>query len=212
MKKLHRGEPGEKAHRHVVGTILVGSELLSKVGEREEAVGIIETLLILPVAAFNLAVMSGRERANELVADVEVGGSGFKEGEACAVFDREAIGKLRAVVRLNALHPDAAACIPGNRLFEEVRGREGTLFLVRAEETQAGELINGGVLEEAQGGIGDTASGNNLHVDLHALARVRHLLVRFGNRLHFLLRRRQHTKTMEDAVERADMPVIASFA
>lgn len=42
-------------------------ELHTKIGKREEAVRVVETLLILPVAAFHLAVVMRRIRADELV-------------------------------------------------------------------------------------------------------------------------------------------------
>ena len=49
----------------------MGSELPSKVGERIEVVGVVESLLVFPVAAFDLAVVSGRVRADQLVADTQ---------------------------------------------------------------------------------------------------------------------------------------------
>ena len=100
---------------------MVGSELPSKVGEREETVGIIEALLVFPMAALDLTIVSGRVRTNELVTDVEADGGGFKECRAAAVLGGEAIGKLRAIVGLNTFDADAMTGIPGNRLFKEVR-------------------------------------------------------------------------------------------
>ncbi|MGJ4848972.1 hypothetical protein ACH6CV_01840 [Bacillota bacterium Meth-B3] len=52
--------PGKRAHREVVGAGLVSSELLTEVSEGEEAVGGIETLLVLPVAAFDLVCVFRR--------------------------------------------------------------------------------------------------------------------------------------------------------
>ena len=59
----------EWAHRKFVAVSLVGSELSTKVVEREEGMLVVETLLVFPVTAFDLAVVAGRVRADELVAD-----------------------------------------------------------------------------------------------------------------------------------------------
>lgn len=46
-------------------------ELFIKIGQREEPVGIIESFLVFPVTAFNLAVMARRIRADQLVPDTQ---------------------------------------------------------------------------------------------------------------------------------------------
>ena len=56
-------------HRKVVGAAVVDSKLLSKVVKRVKAAAGVETFLILPVAAFYLAVVSGRIGADELMSD-----------------------------------------------------------------------------------------------------------------------------------------------
>lgn len=55
----------------------------------------------------------------------------------------------------------------------------GSLLWVGGQETQAGELIDGCVLAQAQFRVGDAAAGNHLHVHLDPLSRISHLLVRF---------------------------------
>ena len=87
----------------------MGSELPTKVGERVEAVCVVETFLVFSVTAFDLAVVAGRIRANQLVTDVQVGGSGLEERLAAAVLDGEAVGELGAIVGLDTLDLDAAA-------------------------------------------------------------------------------------------------------
>ena len=69
----------EGTHREIVGAGLVSSELLTKVGEGEEAADAVEALLVLPVATLDLAVMPGRVRADEFVTYVQGSGGGFKE-------------------------------------------------------------------------------------------------------------------------------------
>ncbi len=56
-KEFGRREEEQRTHRTIVGSSLVRSELRTKIGERIEAVRIIEALLILSVASLNLAVV-----------------------------------------------------------------------------------------------------------------------------------------------------------
>ena len=71
-------KPTKRAHGTGVGTTLVCSELHTKVVAGPEAVGIIKTLLIFAVTAFDLAVVARRVRLNELVSNASFGGSTFK--------------------------------------------------------------------------------------------------------------------------------------
>ena len=174
----------------------MGSELPTKVGEREEAVGIVEALLIFSVTAFDLAVVAGRVGANQLVADAQAGGGGLKERQVAAILDGEAIGEFRAVIGLNTLDLDAAAGIPGNCFLQEIGGGIGAMLLVSAQIAQASKFIYGGILEQLKAWVGDAAQGYDFHVDLYALARMHHLLVRFGNVLPLFLRRREHTNSV----------------
>ena len=48
------------------------SKLLFKISKGIKAVGRVETFLVFPVAALNLAVMPRRVRPDELVADAEL--------------------------------------------------------------------------------------------------------------------------------------------
>ncbi len=50
-KKIRKREPIERAHRQVVGAAVVAGELCIKIGEGEEGVAGVETLLVLTVAA-----------------------------------------------------------------------------------------------------------------------------------------------------------------
>ena len=59
----------EGAHRKFVAVSLVGSELPTKVVERVEGMLAVETFLVFPVAAFDLAVMAGRIRPDQLMPD-----------------------------------------------------------------------------------------------------------------------------------------------
>ena len=58
----------------------------------------------------------------------------------------EAIGKFKAVIRLDALHSDTPAGIPLEQLFQEIRRGKGGLFRVGGQEAQACELVKSSVL------------------------------------------------------------------
>ena len=68
-KDLDWRAPAEGTHRKFVAVSLVGSELPTKVVERVEGMLIVKAFLVLPVAAFHLAVMAGRVRPDQLVSD-----------------------------------------------------------------------------------------------------------------------------------------------
>ena len=71
-----RGSPWESAN----GGDASG-DCWSRIGEQrgEEAADAVEALLVFPVAALDLAVVSGRVRADEFVTYAQGSGGGFKE-------------------------------------------------------------------------------------------------------------------------------------
>ena len=73
--ELLRRKPGEWPHGKVVGATVVNSKLFCKVVKGIEAVTVIETFLILSVAALDFSVVSGRVRADELVPNTQSGSS-----------------------------------------------------------------------------------------------------------------------------------------
>ena len=74
------GEVMERSHRDVVRPCLVCRELGTKILKREEAVGIVKALLILPVAALHLAIVTRGIGSDELVSDAQLVGGLLKEG------------------------------------------------------------------------------------------------------------------------------------
>ncbi len=81
----------------------------------------IETLLVLTVAALDLAVVPWRIGTNELVSDAQLGSRLFKQRRQISLAARKTVGKLKAVVRLDALHFDPSAGIPHCQPAEKVR-------------------------------------------------------------------------------------------
>ena len=95
------------------------SELTTKVGDREERAGVIETLLILSVASLYLPVVPGRVRANELVLDVQLLSGGFKERLYLSLASRESVRELETIVRLHTLDSHALSLEEGVHFLEE---------------------------------------------------------------------------------------------
>ena len=58
----------------------MGREFPTKVGERIEAMGIVEVLLVFPVAAFYFAVVSGCVGTDPFVPYAQVEGGLFEKG------------------------------------------------------------------------------------------------------------------------------------
>ena len=77
---------------------MVCSELHTKIGKREEAVRIVEPLLILAVAAFHLPVVAGRVGADQLVPDSKPRSGQFKPRRQVFFTVGEAVGKLKTIV------------------------------------------------------------------------------------------------------------------
>ena len=138
----------------------------------------IEAFLILAMAALHLAVVARRVGPDQLVTDAQFGGSFLEQRGQIALAVGEAVGELETVVRLDTLHFYAPAGVPRPQLAQEVRRGIGGLLRVGRQETQPCELVDGGVLEQAQLRICDTAAGDDLDIYLHALAGIGHLLVR----------------------------------
>ena len=147
----------------------------------------VKAFLILPVAALHLAVMAWGVGADELMPDTKFGGSDLKQGGQIPFAVGEAVSKFKTIVCLDTLDPDAPTGIPLEQLLQEIGRGIGTLFRVGSEETQAGELVNGCVLKQAELRVCHTFAGYYLHIHLNPLARIGHLLVRLGFVRLFLL-------------------------
>ena len=79
-------------------------ELLCKIVQRVERVTGVKALLILPVAAFHLAVVPGRIGTDQFMPISQLGGRLLKQRRQVTFVAGKTVGKLKAVVRLDALH------------------------------------------------------------------------------------------------------------
>ena len=76
--ELRRRKPGEWPHGEIVGAAVMDGELLCEVIQGIKAVAGVKAFLILPVTALHLSVMTWRIRANEFVANTELGSGSLK--------------------------------------------------------------------------------------------------------------------------------------
>ena len=155
-------------------------KLLCKVVERMEAVAGVKPFLVLPVTALHFTIVTGLVGTNEIVPNTELDSGGLKQGGQVPLAVGKAVGELKTVVRLDALHSYSPAGVPPGQLLQEIRRGIGGLFRVCGQEAQAGELINGGVLVQAEFRVCDTRSGNYFHIHLDPLAGIGHLLIGLG--------------------------------
>ena len=168
------------------------SKLGREIVEGIEGMRVIEAFLVFSVAAFDLAVMSGRIGTNQLVTDTETGSGFLKERGKISFAVRETVGEFKTVVGLDAVHMNAPTGIPGSHFSEEIRRGVCRLLRVSRKEAQTGKFINGSVLKQPQIGIGNTLAGYNLNIHLYAFTGISHLLIGlrlvsifgFGGRKH----------------------------
>ena len=140
----------ERSHGEVVGAAVMDSELLCKVVQRIECVAGIEALLVLTVAALHLTVVPRRIWTNELMPDAQLSSRPLKQCRQIAFTVGKTVGKLKTIVRLNAFHLDPTARIPRGQSAQEICRGIGGLLRIGGEETQARELVDGGVLEQTK--------------------------------------------------------------
>ena len=107
--------------------------------------------------------MPGRVWANELMADSQVGSGFLKKGGDVSIAVGKTVSKFKTVISLDTFHMDTLAGTPLHQPFQEVSGGIGGLLRISCQEAESGELVNGGVLEQAQLRICDTAARDFSH-------------------------------------------------
>ena len=115
-REVRRRKPIKRAHREIVGATIVENKLVGEIFKGKERVERVETLLILSVAAFNLAIVAGSIGTDKLVTNTELRGSVFKQGGQIPLRVGETVGELKAVVGLNTLHGNPPASEPEGQL------------------------------------------------------------------------------------------------
>ena len=140
----------------------------------------VETFLVFPMAALDLAVVARGVGTNELVTNAKLGSGGFKQRRNVAFGIGETVGKLKSVVRLNTFHDHAFSAKGFNNAPQEMCRRIGTLFGVSSQNAVSGVFIDRRILIELQFRVCDSGSGHDLYVNLDALAGVLHLFIGLG--------------------------------
>ena len=155
-------------------------KLLCEIVQRIECVAGIEAFLVHTVSALHLTGVPRGIRANQLMPDAQLSSRPLKQSRQLAFTVGKTVGELEAIVRLDTLHLDPAACIPRGQSAQEVRRGIGGLLRVGRQETQPCELVDGGVLEQPKLRIRDALARHALHIYLHALSGTGYLFVTLG--------------------------------
>ena len=116
-EEFKRRKPEERAHREVVGVAVMNSELFLKVNQREERVTRIKSFLVFHVAAFNLAIMSGRIGTDQFMLDTQLSGGFLKKSLDIPFSVGKTVCKFKTVVGLDTFHTNTSACIPLHQPF-----------------------------------------------------------------------------------------------
>ena len=125
---------------------MVCSELHTKIGKREETVGVIDTLLVFTVAALYFAVVTGCVWADQFVPNSKACSGQFKACGQVSFAVGETVGKFEAIVSLHTLYPHAAAFESGRHFLQKIGGRIGALLRVGTQIAQSCILVDGGIL------------------------------------------------------------------
>ena len=172
--------------------------------------GRVETLIVLPVTAFHLPIVSRRKGTDQLVADAVLLQT-FLKKSGFVTMGGEPVRELGSVVCLDALD------FSGKCLYQMIHkpgGRVGTVFFKSLYKTPSGILINGSVLEKLLPddlAVFEASRGNKFDVHLDALSRIVHLLIGFRN--IFGIRRMDSHNALfsEEAVKAGNRTGIASL-
>ena len=112
------------------------SQLSVEVGKRVEAIGIVEAMLILTVAALYLAIVTGRIGTNQLVPNAQLCGGFLKERDQFTVGLSKAVGKLKSVVSLDTFDGEAVPFEESICFLQKVRRGVGALIFVSSQVPQ----------------------------------------------------------------------------
>ena len=103
----------------------MNSELFVKISQREESMYRIKAFPVFPVAAFDLAIMSGRVRTDQFMLDAQLGGGFLKKGLAIPFTVGKTVRKFKTVVGLDTFHTDPLVGIPLHQPLQKVSGGGG---------------------------------------------------------------------------------------
>lgn len=132
------------------------------------------------MAALYLTVVARCAGTDELVADTQLSGGGFKMGSQIPPTVEKMIGKFKTVVCLDAFHSDVTADTPLDRPFQKISEKKVVCSGEAARKLRRMNLSMAVPLVQMQIWNFDTAAGNHIHVNLDPLSWTDHLLVGVG--------------------------------
>lgn len=145
-KNLIRCLPSQRPHREIVIVpVVIDHKLSGKVLKGVEGMGGIETLIVLPVAAFHFPVVPWSKGPDQFMPIAMLRQVCLEKGKLVPV-GGEAIGEFCPVVRLDALDRKREGF---HQVLQEQDGGLGAMFLKNLYEAPSGILVDGGILEEA---------------------------------------------------------------
>ena len=137
---LIRRSPPENCHRNVVRAVKVSPHLLLKVIHRIESQIIVEPLLIISVAALDLAVVPRRFRDDQFVPYPIPFAENIKRMDSFRAF---VMGEFRSVIGLDDIRRIAEI---GDRPFYKVNRRIAALLAISIYEPLSGSFLDDRVL------------------------------------------------------------------
>lgn len=138
--------------------------------------GCIKTLIVLPMASLYLSIMTGRKGTNELMP-YPMCLQMLLEKSRFVPLRRKAVGKLRPIIRLDALNGERERFY---KVIHKLCGGKGAVLLKGFHKTPPGILINGGVLEKLlpnNFAVFKAGGGDEFHIHLDTLAGIVHLFI-----------------------------------
>ena len=120
--------PTEYCHGNVVGAAQITLHLFLQIGKRIEAQIVIETLLIVSVAPFNLAVVPRCSRSEDMVMNVAAAAKHIERMQTLRLC------RMREFRTAVCLYFRRCISEPNNRSFYEINRRIARLLLIRINE------------------------------------------------------------------------------
>lgn len=163
----------------------------------------VELLIVFAVAPFDLTVMPGRAGLDELVADAKLLAGFLKESQLGSRMTVETVGELKPVVGLDTLNGKRELF---HTVEKEYSGRIGAMFFKSFQIAKTGVFVDECVLIELLSlSLSYMADGRHiLNVDLHTLARIKHLFIGLGNILGIGELHSHLTGTSEHTIQSGD--------
>ena len=200
--------PAEDRHGDVVASAQVSLHLKLQIVERIEAQVVIESFMIVSVAALDFAVVPRRSRADRFVRDAVFLA---KQVQRVYALRLRGMAKLAAVVGLHDLRRIAEK---GDCALHKIHRREAALLLIRVDKPLPAGFFDHGVLEKrlaVLAGIADFRHVFHVHLPFHPQFCGRIVLSEVLRLLFRRFRLSAVSETHEDAVQRARMPAVRLF-